>query len=211
MAQRRICCNARAEQRRGTGRIKTVGNTQHKRFVHDNALRIAAVGDAAEDFVIAVVGQDHFILAVLLFACDTTRALAARIDHTADCGNVAFLEFLNRAARLHHTPDNFMSWHTRINGRHERVPFVTNQMQVRMTDTAVQDLDLNILCPWGSSWNCEWTQPRRWALGRECLRGKCEVIGAFFLLSNFCNGHRRPPKFFVISEYRRTSSYSLAQ
>src|SRR5437660_1314715 len=84
-------------------------------------------------------------------------------------------------------------------------------MQVRMTDTAVQDLDLNILCPWGSSWNCEWTQPRRWALGRECLRGKCEVIGAFFLLSNFCNGHRRPPKFFVISEYRRTSSYSLAQ
>src|SRR5437588_10691014 len=84
-------------------------------------------------------------------------------------------------------------------------------MQIRMTDTAVQNLDLNILRAWGSPWNCKWTQPRRCALGRECLRGKCGGIGTFFLLSNFCNSHFRPPKFFLISGYCWPSSYSLAQ
>jgi len=45
-------CNARAKQRRGTGRIGSSPlEYAAQRFVHDNALRIAAVGDAREDFV----------------------------------------------------------------------------------------------------------------------------------------------------------------
>ena len=51
VAQRRIGGDAGAQQRRGAGGIQLVGHAQHEGFVDDDAVGIAAVGDAAENFV----------------------------------------------------------------------------------------------------------------------------------------------------------------
>ncbi len=98
------------------GRIEPVGNTQHVRFVHHDAIRIAAVGDAAENFVLAVVGEGQVVLAILLLARKATGALAAGIDHATHRGDVTFLEFRNAA------PDS------RSLGRRFRAPAHTGKL-----------------------------------------------------------------------------------
>src|SRR5690348_12758262 len=107
MAQRRIRRNARAEQRRGASRIESVGNTQHVRLVHHDALRIATVGDAAENLVLAVVRQSYAVLAILLLACKTTSARPAGIDHATHCGQITFLEFRNATPDSRDSADDF--------------------------------------------------------------------------------------------------------
>ena len=83
-------------------------------------------------------------------------------------------------------------------------------MQIRMTDTAVHDLDLNILRSRSPPLNCKWAQPRRCTLGRECFRGK-EALGDFFLFAYFCYSHDGPPKFVLTSEYCGPSADSPAR
>src|SRR6266849_7981114 len=68
MAHRRVGGNSRAEQWRRSGKVQTLGHAQYILFVHDDGVRIAAVRYPAEKFVLAVVGQGHELLAILLLA-----------------------------------------------------------------------------------------------------------------------------------------------
>ena len=57
VAQRRIGRDAGAEQRRGSGEVEIGGNAQNESLVDDDAVGVAAVGDAAGVLVGGVVGE----------------------------------------------------------------------------------------------------------------------------------------------------------
>src|SRR5580704_9876701 len=75
--QWRISRDAGTEQRRGGRKIKLLGNLERKCLGDDDAIGIAAIGDAAELLVFGVVGKRRHVVAELLFARAATRADAA--------------------------------------------------------------------------------------------------------------------------------------
>ena len=93
VAQRRVGGDAGAKKRRRTGGIQIFGHAQDVGFIDDDAVRISTVRDAAEELVLTVVSKGHALFAILLQAGAATFAFAAGIDHAADGGHVAFLEF----------------------------------------------------------------------------------------------------------------------
>src|SRR5580704_18777242 len=133
-AQRRIGRDARTKQRRGAGRIEPLWNTEHVRFVHDDAGRIATVRHAVEYFILAVVGQSEMVFAVLLLTRETARAFPAGIDHAADCGDITLLEFLDSTADRRAPADDFVARHARVGSRHEIVPFISHLMEIRVAN-----------------------------------------------------------------------------
>jgi hypothetical protein len=93
----------------------------------------------------AVVGKGQTLFAVLLFPGLAVLAVAARVDHTTNGGDIAFLEFLYRAANFGDAANDFVSGDTRVNGGHDTLPLVTNLVQVGVADAAKKDLDLHVL------------------------------------------------------------------
>ena len=51
VAHGRVCCDPGAEQRRGSGEIEVGRDAQNEAFVDDDAIGVAAVGDASEVLV----------------------------------------------------------------------------------------------------------------------------------------------------------------
>jgi hypothetical protein len=189
MTQRRIGSDASAEERRGAGRVQAIRDTQDVRFVHHDAVGITAVGDSAENLVLAVVGQGQADFAILLFAGAATGARSARIDHAADGGDVAFLEFLHRAAHLNDPADDFVPRHAGVDGRHDHLPFVAHLVQVGMANAAVQNFDLNVLRTRGAALQSERRHRGRSTLRRERFRGEGLWFLAFFGCLLSCFGH----------------------
>jgi len=101
----------------------------------DDAIGIAAVGDATELLVGEVVGESR-VRAELLEACKALRASAIGIDHAAYGGEVAGLETGDRRSNLADAADNLMSRNAGVYGRHDAAPFVADLVQVRVTDPA---------------------------------------------------------------------------
>ena len=89
VTQRRIRRDASAEKRGDGGQVQLVGDAQRERFVDDDTLGVAAVGDAAAVGIGAVVRENREALAELLEAFTAAGARAARVDHAADAGQVA--------------------------------------------------------------------------------------------------------------------------
>ena len=75
------------------------GTRSDEGLVDDEALGVAAVGDAAEMLVGRVVGEGRRALAELLLPVPARGAGAARVDHAAHRRQVAFLELADGAAR----------------------------------------------------------------------------------------------------------------
>ena len=67
---------------------------------------------------------------------------AAGIHHAADGGDVAFLEFFDLHASFGYASDDFMAGHARIGGA---LPFVADDVQVRVADAAEKNLDLHVV------------------------------------------------------------------
>src|SRR6185437_8898947 len=57
---------------------------------------------------------------------------------------VAGLEPGDSRADLGDTADDLVTGYTRVNGRHELVPFVSNLMKIRVADAAEKYFDLNV-------------------------------------------------------------------
>ncbi len=99
VAHGRVGGDSGAEQRRGSGEIEVGGNVQHKALIDDDAVGVAAIGDASQVLIGEVVGERH-VGAELLEAGLALGAGAVGIDHAADRGQVAGLEPGDRRADL---------------------------------------------------------------------------------------------------------------
>jgi hypothetical protein len=117
-------------------------HAQGVRLVHDDAVGITAVGHAAGNLVRRVVGEGRALLAELFEAVLAILAGAAGIHHAADGGDVAFLEFFDVCADFHHAPDDFMAGHAGIGCA---VPFIADDVDIRMADAAEKNLYLHIM------------------------------------------------------------------
>ena len=108
VAHGRVGGDSGAEQRRGSGEIEVRGDAQDEALVDDDAVGVAAVGDAAEVLVRGVVGERH-VRAELLEAGLALGAGAVGIDHAADRGEVAGLELGDCGADLGDAADDLMA------------------------------------------------------------------------------------------------------
>src|SRR5262245_47669606 len=98
--QRRIRRDPRAKQRRGACEVRILPKLQHERFVDNDALGVSAICDAARVLVLAVARERRKLFAVLLEPALARIALPARIDHTPDGREIAFLELLHLRADI---------------------------------------------------------------------------------------------------------------
>ena len=136
-------------QRRGAApaRSRLEGTRRTKRSIDDDAVGVAAVGDASEVFVGKVVGEGH-VRAELLQAGLALGTGAVGIDHAADRGEVAGLELGDRGADLGDTADDLMAGDARIDGRHDLAPLIADLVEIGVADAAEQDLDLYVVFGW---------------------------------------------------------------
>jgi hypothetical protein len=111
-----------------------------------NTVRIAAIGDASKVNVWRVIGGGH-VRTELLETRLTLLAVAVGINHAADCGNIARLEFGDCRTDLGDTANDLMTRNAWIDSGH-RTPLVTNSVEVRVADTAEKDFDLNVVFAW---------------------------------------------------------------
>jgi hypothetical protein len=154
----RVCGDAGAEQRRGSGKIEIRRYAQHKMVFHHDAVGVAAVGYAPKVSVGKVVGE-HEIGAELLLAGLALGTRAVRVDHATDRGQVARLEVRDGRAYLRHSPYDLVARNAGVDSRHHAFPLVSRLVKIGMADAAEQDLDLNVMvrqiAPWnggGSEW-----------------------------------------------------------
>src|SRR5271157_3927827 len=93
-------------------------------------------------FVHAVVGEGSGTLTVLLQAGLAGSARAVGINHAADGGEVAFLEFAHLRADSRDSTGNLVAGNDGVSCVG---PFVARRVQVRVTDAAKQNFDLHVL------------------------------------------------------------------
>src|SRR5437764_15194075 len=100
-----------------------------------NTVRIAAIGNSSKVHIWRVVGEGH-MRTVLLKTGPTLLAVTIRVNHAADCRNIAGFKLADRGADLGDTANNFMSRNTRLYCRHSSTPLTANGVEVRMAYTA---------------------------------------------------------------------------
>jgi hypothetical protein len=142
-----------AQQRRGPGEIEVGGDTEGKVVFDNDAIGVAAVGDAPEVLVRGVVGE-HRVRAELLKAGLALGAGAVRIDHAADGGEVTGLEPGDRRTDLGNSADDFVAGDTGVHGGHDALPLVPDLVEIGVADTAEENFDLHIAFGWITPRNC---------------------------------------------------------
>ena len=141
VTQGRVGRDAGTEQGSDAGQILLVmPDAQDKGFLDHDRLRIAAVGVLAAKER-AVVGAREAVVAILLLAVVTGRAMAATIDQAADTGEIADPELRHLVTDSDDAADDLVTGNRRVEGV---LPFVTGRVQVGMAHAAEQDLDLNV-------------------------------------------------------------------
>src|SRR5579859_7879548 len=126
--------------------------------------------------VFTIISEDWNMFAILLVPSSATGAGAARIHHTPHGCQLPLFEFLNLAPDLLHAPHDFV---TRNAGVNSIVPFVANLMQIRMTNTTIKDVDLDIVIPNLPALNREGTQRGRRVLRRIGAHANWIMIVAY--------------------------------
>ena len=94
-------------------------------FVDDDAIGIAAIGDAAKVFVRRIKSERH-VRAELLKITLTIWAGAVGIDHATHGDEITWLVLVNGRTDLGHTADDLVTRNDRVIRRHELAPFVAN-------------------------------------------------------------------------------------
>ena len=115
--------------------------------VDNDAVRIAAVGDAAGVFIGEVVGEGE-VRTELFEAFLAVGAGAVGVDHAADGGEVADLEFGDGGADFGDAPDDFMARDAGIDGGHNAAPLIAGLVEIGVADAAEEDFDLNVGRGW---------------------------------------------------------------
>src|SRR2546426_12118503 len=100
--------------------------------------------------------------AVLLQACLAARAHSAGINETADSGKLADFESLHLGSDACHASDNFVAGD---HGKNRATPLVSCLMNVRVTDSAVENFDQHIVGTRFAPLKVEWFENRRRTLG----------------------------------------------
>ena len=141
ISHRRVGRDAGTEERRSASRIKPLGDSQNKGFVHHDAFGISAEGGAPAVFVGRVVSENGAVLAELFEVFFAIHAGAARIDEAADPGEVAFFEVFHLRSDLDDTAHDLMPRDAGIGGA---LPLVAHCMHIRVANTAKENLDPDI-------------------------------------------------------------------
>jgi hypothetical protein len=105
---------------------------------------IAAIGDASKMHIRRIVSEGH-MRTILLKIDLTLLAVTIRVNHAADCSNIAGLELGHCRAYSGDTTNDLMSRNAWIDSRHSSTPLATNCVEVRMTYTTKKDFDLNVV------------------------------------------------------------------
>ena len=144
VAQRRVCRDPGAQQRRDGGQLRFgMGYPQHVVFFDHDLLGIAAQSVARRVLGRAVIGQHH-VVAVVFQPLSALFALLAAIDHAADAHQIADGVARDGVADRGHPTHNFMPRHA---GIERSRPFRTRLVEIGVADAAVSDGDLYILWP----------------------------------------------------------------
>ncbi len=112
--------------------------------VDDDAVGVAAVGDAAGVLVGEVVGEGE-VGAELLEARLALGAGAVGVDHAADRGEVAGLELGDGGADLGDAADDLVAGNAGIDGGHHAAPLVAGLVEIGVADAAEENLDLHVV------------------------------------------------------------------
>jgi hypothetical protein len=139
--------NAGAEERRGSGEVEIGGDFEDEVLGDDDAVGVAAVGDASGVLVWEVVGEDH-VGAELFQASFALGTGAIGVDHTAYGSEVAYFEFGYSGADLGDAADDLVTGDAGIDSGHDAAPLVAGLMEVGVTDAAEEDLNLHITLGW---------------------------------------------------------------
>src|SRR5271157_5134841 len=140
----RVSCDSGAKQRSGSGEVEVRRNPQDEPLVHDDAVGVAAIRNAAQMFVGEVVRKGR-VRAELLQTGLAFRAGAVRVHHAADRGKIAGLELGDCGPNLRYATNDFVADNARVDGRHEFTPLVPDLVEVGVTDAAEKNFDLYVL------------------------------------------------------------------
>ena len=131
-------------KRRGSGEVEVRGNMEHEPLVDHDAVRVAAVGDAAEMLVGEVVSEGQ-VGAELLEARLALRAGAVGVHQAADRGEVAGLELGDGGADLGDAADDLVAGDAGIDSGHDFAPLIAHLVQIGVADAAVENFDLDVV------------------------------------------------------------------
>ncbi len=151
-----------------SGQIEIRWHAKNKGLVHSDAVGIAAVGYSAEMLIRKIVGKRE-IRAELLQPRLALRAGPIRIDHAADRGQIARLEFRYSRPDICYPTDDLMAGYAGIGRRHYLTPFIANLVKIGVTDAAKKNLDLYVFRRRITALDGVRGKSRGCALGREGL------------------------------------------
>ena len=95
--------------------------------------------------IFAVVGESGDLFAVLFEASAAVFAYAIRIHQAADCGKIAFLEFLHCLAGANHSAYNLVTRDARVNRRHGLMPLIADLVKIGVANSTVKNFNLHVL------------------------------------------------------------------
>src|SRR5574338_245401 len=140
--QGRVSGYARTEQGSDAGQVRLVSvHLQRVGFIDDIVLGITAVGRRRAVHLRAVVCLCRAFDAILLYANGACGAFAARIDETADPGEVTLFELRHLGTDLRDAPDDLVARHHRVDGRHRWFPLGADLVDVGVANAGVINVD----------------------------------------------------------------------
>ena len=141
-AKRRVCRDARAQQRRNTREIEIGRHAQHKLLVHHDAFRIPTLRWATCFLLNAAVRSRRTLLTKLLKVLGTRWTGLAAIDQTTHAHEIANFVRGNCLSNGQNTTNNFVSRNLRI---FDGSPLGFHRMQVRVTHAAKENFKMYIV------------------------------------------------------------------
>jgi hypothetical protein len=137
-------------------------------LVHHDLIGIAAVGDATQVTVGAVVSEHQLVLTILFLVVPAVGTGAARIDHAPHRGEIPGLESGDARSHRHDSSHHLMSGNDGVDGS---LPLAANGVQIRVADPAVKNLEVDVVGERDSALEVERNQRGRGAVGRIPPRG----------------------------------------
>ena len=117
-------------------------HAQDEGLADDDMGRVAPEGVFAAAEQRAVVGPGEPFVAILLEPIGAGLAVQATVDQATDADGVAEFELLHSGSHGGHASDDLVAWDARVQSV---VPLVARGVEVGVTDSAVQDVNRNIL------------------------------------------------------------------
>jgi hypothetical protein len=136
-------------------------------FIDYDALGVAAKRNATKMLVRRVVSKNPvwtklFVIGFALVAREIS------VNQTPDTHQIAGLVFGDCRSDIRNAPYDLVAGDNRINSRHELVPLVSHRMEIRVADTAEENLDSHVAFGGFAPWNradCEGRRLARSGIG----------------------------------------------